>query len=425
MNKIDEMKREGLSIKRISALTGFDRKTIRKYLTNPKTPEYGPRKPRPSIMDGWQEYIEEQLRAGMWNGVVLHRKMQEQGFTGSYTAVKDYLTPLRKEAARVACRRFETPPGKQAQVDWGVLGHVERESGVNGRKSVSSFVLTLGYSRAMYAAVAEDQTLSTLIRMHEEAFSFLGGVPHEILYDNMRTVVEGRDERDEVRWNPTFLDFSRYWGFVPRLCRPRRPQTKGKVENGIGYVRKNFLCSFLGATSAKTPEKLGAELHRWVKDVANQRVHGTTHRLVSEALEEERQHLLPIDGRPPYPFISQQVRRVGIDAYVCFRTNRYSVPWQAAGKEVLVRLCGLQVRIVQDGQEVASHALCTDRYQTITQPGHLVGMPYGPGNGKRKIQVALTALADQAPTVEVRDLSAYEAFAGSHEMECAMEGRVA
>ena len=123
VNKIDEMKREGLSIKRISALTGFDRKTIRKYLASPETPEYGPRKPRASIMDGWQEFIEEQLRAGIWNGVVLHRKMQEEGFRGSYTAVKDYLTPLRKEAVRVACRRFETRQASRPRsigVCWGM-----------------------------------------------------------------------------------------------------------------------------------------------------------------------------------------------------------------------------------------------------------------------------------------------------------------
>lgn len=410
VTQIHDMKRQGLSLKRISALTGYDRKTIRKYLANPKTPEYGPRKRRPSILDGWQDFIEKQLLAGIWNGVVVHRKMREQGFTGSYTAVKDYLTPLRKEAARVACRRFETPPGQQAQVDWGTLGHIERteDRKAEDRKAVSGFVLTLGSSRAMFAAVARDQTLSTLIRMHEEAFTMLGGVPREILYDNMKTVMQGRDDRDEVQWNETFLDFTRYWGFEPRLCRPRRPQTKGKVENGIGYVRKNFLC----ATTARTPDELDTELRRWVTDVANRRVHGTTHRQVSEALQEERRYLLPVAGRPPFPFVSQEMRRAGIDAYVCFRTNRYSVPWQAAGKEVKVRLCGLQLRIERDGEQLASHPLCTGRFQTLTQPGHLVGMPFGLGNGnngKRKIQVTLV---EQAPAVEIRDLSAYEAIAG-------------
>lgn len=401
VNLLVEWKREGLSISEISSLTGYDRKTIRKYLDNPQAPEYGPRKPRPCIMDGWREFIDRELKAGTWNGVVLLRKMKEQGFKGSYGALKNYLTPLRKEAARVACRRFETPPGQQAQVDWGTLGYIEREE---GRKSVSGFVFTLGNSRGMFAAASRDQTLSTLIRMHEEAFSYLGGVPREILYDNMKTVMEGRDDRDEVRWNETFRDFARYWGFEPRLCRPRRPQTKGKVERGVGYIRKNFLC----AATARTPEELDTELRRWVEDVANQRVHGTTHRLVSEALEEERRHLLPIAGRPPYPFVSQEVRRVAIDAYVCFKTNRYSVPWQTAGKEVNLRLCGLELRIERDGDHVASHPLCTGRNQTITQPGHLVGMPYGPGNGKRKIQVALV---EQAPEVQVRDLAAYEAFA--------------
>ena len=403
VNQLVEWKREGLSISEISALTGYDRKTIRKYLSNPVTPEYASRKPRPSIMAGWHEVIDRELKAGTWNGVVLLRKLKEKGFKGSYGALKNYLTPLRKEAARVACRRFETPPGQQAQVDWGTLGYIEREE---GRKSVSGFVFTLGSSRGMFAAAARDQTLPTLIRMHEEAFMYLGGVPREILYDNMKTVAEGRTDRDEIRWNETFKDFADYWGFEPRLCRPRRPQTKGKVESGVGYIRKNFLCG----TTARTPEELDNELRRWVAEVANQRVHGTTHRKVSEALEEERRYLLPLNGRPPYPFVSQEVRRVAIDAYVCFKTNRYSVPWQTAGKEVKVRLSGLEIRIERDGERVASHPLCTGRNQTITQPGHLVGMPYGPGNGKRKIQVALV---EQAPEVEVRDLATYEAFAGT------------
>src|SRR5262249_6888819 len=156
----------------------------------------------------------------------------------------------------------------------------------------------------------------------------------------------------------------------------------------------------------RTPEELDTELRRWVSEIANRRVHGTTHRPVSEALEEGRRSLLPVNRRPPYPYLTHESRRVAVDAYVCFRSDRYSVPWQAAGKEVKVRLNGLELRIERDGEHIASHALCNGRYQTLTQPGHLVGMPYGPGNGKRKIQVALV---EQAPDVEVRDLAAYEA----------------
>ncbi|HWP83913.1 MAG TPA: DDE-type integrase/transposase/recombinase, partial [Terriglobia bacterium] len=118
-------------------------------------------------------------------------------------------------------------PGKQAQVDWGHLGTLE----VAGReRKLWGFTFTLGYSRMMMAAAALDQKLGTLLRMPEEAFRQLGGVPAEILYDRMRTVWVGVDDRGEIIWHPVFLDFAGYWGFTPRLCRPYRAQTKGKIE---------------------------------------------------------------------------------------------------------------------------------------------------------------------------------------------------
>jgi transposase len=139
----------------------------------------------------------------------------------------------------VAVRRFETPPGKQAQVDWGHLGSLTEEGEAH---ALWGFTMTLGYSRMMMAEAATDQKLGTLLRLHEAAFQQWGSVPEEILYDRMKTVWTGTDERGEIVWNAVFLDFARYWGFTPRLCRPYRAQTKGKVESGVKYVRRNFLC---------------------------------------------------------------------------------------------------------------------------------------------------------------------------------------
>jgi transposase len=127
----------------------------------------------------------------------------------------------------------------------------------------------------MVAEVATDQKLGTLLRMHESAFRQWDGVPEEILYDRMKTVWTGTDERGEIVWNTVFLDFARYWGFRPRLCRPYRAQTKGKIESGVKYIRRNFLCGLQG----REPTSLGdlnAQLREWVATVANQRVHGTT-----------------------------------------------------------------------------------------------------------------------------------------------------
>jgi transposase len=403
LNNISELKRQGLSISRISEITTFDRKTIRKYLLETDTPIYGPRAPRPTMLDPFRPFIRERLAAGVWNGVVLHGELKEKGYKGGYTAVKDYLRPLRQEANRVAVRRYETPPGHQAQVDWGDLGDVTAADGT--KKHISTFVLTLGSSRAMFADLTTDQKLPTLLGMHERAFHELGGVPQEILYDNMKTVVIktltlGTDERGEIRWNPAFLDFARYWGFTPRLCRPYRPQTKGKVEAGVKYIRRNFLCG----READSIEDLAAQLRAWLFEVANARRHGTTHRIVSEAWQEEKAHLQPIGARPPYPQAEEVTRKVSEDAFVAFRTNLYPAPWEAAGKEVYVRLVNEQVHILRDEQTLATHPLNTGRHQKIEGKALHAGMPFVPARSRGKTMIAITP---SGPTVEQRSLEVY------------------
>jgi transposase len=155
--------------------------------------------------------------------------VRTRGYAGGYTILTDWLQPQRESARAVAVRRFETPPGKQAQVDWGHLGTQE----VDGvERKIWGFTLTLGYSRMMIAEAALDQKLGTLLRLHEQAFQQLGGVPEEILYDRMKTVWLETDERGEIVWHPVFLDFARYWGFTPRLCRPYRRRRKARSSQG-------------------------------------------------------------------------------------------------------------------------------------------------------------------------------------------------
>jgi transposase len=411
VHDIHELKRQGLNNSQIAAVTGFNRRTIRKYLEAPATPRYGPRPPRPTKLDPFHDYLHQRLQAGVWNAKVLLREIQERGYTGGYTALKDFLQPKRRDAAVLAVRRFETPPGQQAQMDWGHLGHLVTAS---GRQTLYGFALTLAFSRALYADLATDQTLPTLLRMHEAAFAALGGIPREILYDWMKTVALGTDERGEVRWHPQFLDFARYWGFVPRLCRPYRPQTKGKIESGIGYVRGNFLSGWQPDDLAGTR----AQLFDWTARVANQRLHGTTHRVVADAWEEEKPLLWPCEGRPPYPIVIQQLRRVARDAYVSYRANRYSVPWRAAGQEVFVRETDGYLEIVRDRELLARHPLCLDRHQVITLPAHHADLPLG-GDGKRgKTRITL----QEAPIVEQRPLAVYEALAAVGAMSGACEG---
>jgi len=242
--------------------------------------------------------------------------------------------------------------------------------------------------------------------MHEAAFQELGGVPEEILYDRMKTIWSGTDERGEIIWNAVFLDFARYWGFRPRLCRPYRAQTKGKIESGVKYVRRNFLCGLLGREPGCLVD-LNAELRRWISEVANQRVHGTTHEQVLARWGEERGNLQPVNGRLAYPYRDDEQRKVARDAYVSWQGSRYSVPWKYAGKEVWLREHGGEVEVRYGAERIALHAPAANRHQVVTQNEHHQGIPLGsPSAGKTLIQIQ-----QSAPVVEQRPLEAYESLA--------------
>lgn len=399
---VEELKREGLSIQTISELTGFDRKTIRKYLVEPDgLPVYGPRQASPGKLEPFKTYLEQRLSAGVWNAQVLLRELRERGFSGGYTILTDWLRPLRQTARVVAVRRFETPYGKQAQVDWGHLGYIEKQR-------LWGFTFTLGRSRAMMASAAMDQKLGTLLRMHEEAFEQLGGIPEEILYDRMRTVWQGTDERGEIIWHPEFLDFARYWGFTPRLCRPYRAQTKGKVESGVKYVRRNFVCGLLGNEPASLDEFV-CRLRAWVWEIANWRTHGTTHEVVHESWQTEKVHLQAIGNRPAYAYVEEEQRQVARDAYISWQGSRYSVPWRYAGSPVWVQPKATGIKVRFDGHWIAEHALSTRKHEVITVAEHHRGIPLDSRSRDSKI---LVHLRDSGPIVETRPLAVYDVLAG-------------
>ena len=403
VEEINELKRQGLGIRAISRLTGYDRRTITRYLLKVTgKPSYGPRPAPVSKLEPFKPYLKERLQAGVWNAQVLLRELGERNYDGSYTLLTDWLRPQRKEACAVAVRRFETPPGKQAQVDWGHLGWMHEDG---TEHQLWAFAITMGHSRRMKAVAATDQKLGTLLRMHEAAFLEWGAVPNEILYDRMRTIWTGTDERGEIIWNSIFLDFARYWGFTPRLCRPYRPQTKGKVESGVKYIRRNFLCGLQGREPANLAD-LNSELRRWVAETANQRVHGTTHEQVMARWEEDRLAMQPVNGRAPYPHVEEEQRKVARDAYVSWLGSRYSVPWIYAGKEVWVRDRGADIEVRYGGERIAVHAASARQHQVVTQQEHHRGIP--PGN--KQSGKTLIHIEQDAPMVERRSLAAYEAL---------------
>jgi transposase len=205
---------------------------------------------------------------------VLHQEIVLRGYTGGLSQLRAFLRTLKPRPAEEPVVRFETLPGEQMQVDW-----VEFRK---GKSPLHAFCATLGYSRASYVEFVSDMKVETLIACHGHAFTALGGVPRRILYDNMKTVVLERDVYGEGqhRYHAGFLDYARHSGFIIKLCQPYRAKTKGKVERFNGYLRRSFYVPLVSRL-AQNQQQLdvltaNAEVGHWLRDVANQRLHGTT-----------------------------------------------------------------------------------------------------------------------------------------------------
>ena len=293
----------------------------------------------------------------------------DHGYRGSYETVKLFVRPLRAVRAQAdrALTRFETPPGWQSQVDWGQAQVDFRAA----RVTQHFFVLTLGYSRRSFYCAFPNEQMGQFLEAHERAFEHFGGHTREHLYDRPRTVCRPT-ESGVVVWNPTFKAFAEYWGFEPRLCRPYRAQTKGKVESGVKYVKRNFL----PGRSFIDQRDLDEQLAEWNTAIADTRIHGTTHERPIERFAAERGHLIPTTGHPGFRLEARVARIVAEDYLVSFETNRYSVPFTLIGQTVEVERRGEQLTIYHRSEPVASHALLPSKHQ-LAAPVFLSLAPLG------------------------------------------------
>lgn len=287
--ELEILRKHGASIRELAKTTGHSRNTVRRYLRDGEAA--GVRKPAPKRaekLDPFKDYIVGRMKAAAPDRIpatVLFREICARGYTGGETRVKQFVRGLVPAAVPEPQVRFETEPGRQMQADWASVGR--------GGDKLKVFIATLGWSRAAYVEFCDDEKVETLIACHERALRFFGGVPHEVLYDNMRTVVLERNTygRGVHRFHPGFLDYARHVGFLPRLCQPYRAQTKGKVERFIGYLKRSFWVPFVATMrqAGLKPDKhaANAAVSRWLREVANARVHATTNEVPGERLAIE------------------------------------------------------------------------------------------------------------------------------------------
>ena len=370
--RILELHRQGMSVSAIARQVGLDRKTVRRYIARGlEPPAYQPRPAQPTRLAPFEPYLRERVRAfPTLTGQRLLREIRERGYLGGYTAVTDFLRAVRPATVSAFERRFETPPGRQAQVDFAYFRTTFTDEPSTPRV-VWLFSLVLGHSRMLWGRFVAHQDLDTVLRCHTAAFEALGGVPAEILYDRMKTAVLG-EVAEGVIDNEKLLGFARHYGFLPKACRPYRAQTKGKVERPFRSIREDF---FL-ARSFRDLDDLNAQFRRWLDSVANARRHATTGRVVAAHFAEEQPALHPLPAGP-YAAVLRLERRISRDGMVSLDGNLYSVPDSTRRRSVEVQVLTDEVRIFEDQHLIATHPVLEGRGKRLVARGHRPLRPAG------------------------------------------------
>jgi transposase len=284
-------------------------------------------------------------------------RLKHPGFEGKLSAVKRVWRAWRKKRgvrAEDVAIPVETAPGQVAQVDFGYVGTlVDPATGKARRAWV--FTCVLGFSRHMFAKIVFDQRAETWIQLHVEAFAWFGGVPETVVPDNLKAAVLRAAfgvDRDETGLNRTYVELARYYKFEIDPAPPYQPKKKGKVESGVKYVKRNF---FLPRTPEDANEAQ-AELRRWVREIAGQRDHGTTHVAPLTLFETEEQPALKALPARPYVPVTWKRSTVHPNSHLVFDRREYSVPWTLIGQRLWVRATPDTVYVHDANDErVATH----------------------------------------------------------------------
>lgn len=356
----DYHQRQKLRVEQIAQALKLHRQTVAYWLRQPtyrarQTPR------RSSKLDPFKADIARWLEAHPLSAVQLLQRLREHGYTGGLTIVKDYVRRIRPRRAP-AYLRLHFAPGECAQVDWGSYGTIAVGA---TRRRLSFFVMVLCYSRRLYVEFTAAQTMEQFLGAHVNAFETFGGGVRAVMVDNLKSAVLQRPRGDAPVFHPRYLELANHYGFTIRACGVGKGNEKGRVESGVGYVKKNFL-NGLAISDLTT---LNAAARHWCQTVADVRVHSETRQTPQARFAEEQAQLLPL---PEQPFDAAliQTLRASSQFRVRFDTNRYSVPAEYASRQVTLKAYPDRLCLYADGQLIARHRRSYARHQDIEDPEH-------------------------------------------------------
>lgn len=363
---IKTLYQKGYNKTQIGRMLGIDRKTVRKVLKDDVNQKKNGQRIQdsvwPSMLDEYREYIEIQLSKEL-SITRIHQDLQKEfGVECGYTTLRDYVAKLRRNTPH-AYMVLHSLPGEEAQVDFGYIGTLK----VNGSpRKAWGFVMSLSYSRYMYAAITLDQSVQTFIRCHTEAFHYFGGVPQTVKIDNLKAAIVETDFY-EPTVQRTYAAFAQHYGFLPNPCRVYTPTDKGKVESNVKYVKDNC---FKGRDFAQLQEAQRF-LSEWLSDTANRRKHGTTGKQPEKVfLEAEREKLAPLPAQD-FIFSKSGSATVRTDCHIVHEGSFYSVPYAYIGMDVDVIEVNHLLKIYYAGKEIALHSLCENaKGEHVTDKNH-------------------------------------------------------
>lgn len=414
---VRSLDKQGYSHRQIAKLTGLHRKTVKKYLADGVLPVYK-KQVRVSKLEPYHGMISDWLSQQDYLATRVYDLLQIQGYANSYDVVRRYVKREKEERDRIAYIRFETLPGQQAQVDFGDF-QVNNEDGTT--TTIYCFIMVLGYSRHMYIEFIDRCTMPNFLVCHQHAFGFFGGIPAEILYDNMKNVVIRR-LAGTVQWNQTFAAFCAHYGTKPLAAPPYSPWVKGKVERPIDYVRERFWRGY----TFHDITGVNHDIRQWLLSTAYQRIHGTTGQKVGDRFEQERPCLCSL---PPAPFDTSEKfwRMVGKDCQISFGGNRYVVAHECVGHKILLKVKDGIIRIFKDDQLVVVYQIPTVKGTTVEDPRFYARLKTDREQNRRKYHRLLPGkakatrglLADNFQhQVMVRSLTVYDQLIQKEGLPC-------